>query len=30
MKNWDVFNEVVHGDFFRRQFGTEFWAQVLA
>ena len=25
LKNWDVFNEVIHGNFFRRQFGKD-WA----
>ena len=29
IKNWDVFNEVIHGDFFRRQFGKQFWHEVL-
>ena len=30
IKNWDVFNEVIHGNFFRRQFGTKFWDDVLS
>ena len=27
--NWDIFNEVIHGNFFRRQFGKSFWHEVL-
>ena len=27
--NWDVFNEVIHGDAFIRMFGSDFWRRVL-
>ena len=28
--NWDVFNEIIHGDDFVRMFGFDFWDRVLA
>ena len=27
--NWDVFNEILHGDAFVRMFGPDFWSRVL-
>ena len=27
--NWDVFNEVLHGNFFRRNFGKDFWNKII-
>ena len=29
ISNWDVFNEVLHGNFFRRNFGKSFWNKIL-
>ena len=29
ISNWDVFNEVLHGNFFRRNFGKSFWNKII-
>ena len=29
ISNWDVFNEVLHGNFFRRNFGKDFWNKII-
>ena len=28
--NWDVFNEITHGDYFVRHFGYDFFSRVIA